>query len=107
MITTKRAYEELERDGFLVSIPGKGSYVAGVNLEFVKEERLRRIEERMRLSWITDMDPIVRDEIRDIFLEFIQDESHGVFLSSHILSDLEKVCWECLCSLWVFWSPLP
>ena len=48
VITTKRAYEELERDGFLVSVPGKGSYVAGVNLEFVKEERLRRIEERMQ-----------------------------------------------------------
>ena len=48
VITTKRAYEELERDGFIVSIPGKGSYVAGKNLEFVREEQLRRIEERMQ-----------------------------------------------------------
>ncbi len=48
VITTKRAYEELERDGFLVSVPGKGSYVAGKNLEFVREEQLRRIEERMQ-----------------------------------------------------------
>ena len=38
------------------------------------------------------LDPIVRDEILDIFLEFIQDESHSVFISSHILSDLEKIC---------------
>ena len=37
VITTKRAYEELERDGFLVSVPGKGSYVAAKNLEFVRE----------------------------------------------------------------------
>ena len=38
------------------------------------------------------LDPIVREEILDIFMEFIQDESHSVFISSHIISDLEKVC---------------
>ena len=38
------------------------------------------------------LDPIVRDEILDVFLEFIQDESHAVLISSHILSDLEKIC---------------
>ena len=48
MITTKRAYEELERDGFIVSLTGKGSFVAGKNTEFIKEEHLRRIEELMR-----------------------------------------------------------
>ena len=48
VITTKRAYEELERDGFIVSLTGKGSFVAGKNTEFIKEEHLRRIEELMR-----------------------------------------------------------
>lgn len=48
VITTKRAYEELERDGFLVSIPGKGSFAAGKNLEFIREEHLRRIEELLK-----------------------------------------------------------
>lgn len=38
------------------------------------------------------LDPIVRDEILDVFLEFIQDEEHSIFMSSHITSDLEKVC---------------
>lgn len=38
------------------------------------------------------LDPIVRDEMLDIFLEFIQDENRAVLLSSHILSDLEKAC---------------
>lgn len=38
------------------------------------------------------LDPIVRDEILDVFLEFIQDETHSIFMSSHIISDLEKVC---------------
>ena len=38
------------------------------------------------------LDPIVRNELLDLFLDFIQDESHSIFLSSHILSDLEKIC---------------
>ncbi len=37
------------------------------------------------------LDPIIRDEILDIFLEFIQDEEHTILFSSHIISDLEKV----------------
>lgn len=45
VITTKRAYEELEREGFIVSITGKGSFVAGKNLEFVREEELKKVEE--------------------------------------------------------------
>ncbi len=38
------------------------------------------------------LDPVVRNEILDVFLDFIQDENHSVFLSSHITSDLEKIC---------------
>jgi ABC-2 type transport system ATP-binding protein len=38
------------------------------------------------------LDPIVRDEILDILLDFIQDETHSVLMSSHIVSDLEKAC---------------
>lgn len=38
------------------------------------------------------LDPIVRDEILDIFLDFIQDENNSVLISSHITSDLEKIC---------------
>lgn len=37
------------------------------------------------------LDPIIRDEILDVFLDFIQDEEHSIFLSSHITSDIEKV----------------
>lgn len=37
------------------------------------------------------LDPIIRDEILDVFMEFIQDEEHAIFLSSHITSDLEKI----------------
>lgn len=38
------------------------------------------------------LDPVVRDEILDIFFEFTRDEAHSILLSSHIVSDLEKVC---------------
>ena len=48
VITTKRAYEELERAGFITSITGKGSFVAGQNMEFIREEHLRQIEEHMQ-----------------------------------------------------------
>ncbi len=45
VITTTRAYDELERDGFINSVPGKGFYVAEKNLELVREEHLKRIEQ--------------------------------------------------------------
>ncbi|EHK2356672.1 MAG: GntR family transcriptional regulator [Clostridium perfringens] len=47
VITTKRAYEELERDGFIYTLPGKGSYVAEQNKELLMEEKLREIEEKL------------------------------------------------------------
>lgn len=43
-ITTKRAYEELEKDGFLYTIPAKGCYVAPRNKELLREENLKKIE---------------------------------------------------------------
>lgn len=43
-ITTKRAYDELEKEGFLYTIPGKGSFVAPKNVELLREENLKKIE---------------------------------------------------------------
>jgi len=48
VITTKRAYDELERDGFIYTVAGKGSFVAARNLELLREENLRRIEALMQ-----------------------------------------------------------
>ncbi len=48
VITTKRAYEELEREGFIVSYTGKGSFVAGTNQEFLREQKLKEIEEHLQ-----------------------------------------------------------
>ena len=48
VITTKRAYEELERDGFIESFTGKGSFVKGQNTELLREEYLRQAEELLQ-----------------------------------------------------------
>ncbi len=50
IITTKRAYEELERDGFIQSFTGKGSFVSVRDQEFVREEGLRQIESNLMLA---------------------------------------------------------
>ena len=47
-MTTKRAYEELERDGFIESFTGKGSFVKGQNTELLREEYLRQAEEHLQ-----------------------------------------------------------
>lgn len=47
VITTKRAYEELEKAGFIYSIVGKGSFVAEQNLEVIREKKLKVIEEQL------------------------------------------------------------
>ncbi|MGB8454809.1 MAG: GntR family transcriptional regulator [Anaerocolumna sp.] len=48
VITTKRAYEDLERDGFITTLVGKGSYVSETNTELVKEEQLKVVEEYLQ-----------------------------------------------------------
>ncbi len=47
VITTKRAYEELEKEGFIETVQGKGSYVAGQNKELMREKKLNIIEEKL------------------------------------------------------------
>jgi len=47
VITTKRAYEELEREGYIATVPGKGSFVAAQNKEILKEMRLKIVEEKL------------------------------------------------------------
>ena len=46
-ITTKRAYEELEKEGFIYTLPAKGCYVAPKNLELLREENLKKIEDHI------------------------------------------------------------
>ncbi len=46
-ITTKRAYDELEKEGFIYTVQGKGCYVAPKNVELLREENLKKIEEHL------------------------------------------------------------
>ena len=64
VITTKHAYEELERQGFIYTIAGKGSYVAKRNLELEREKNLCEIEELLtRLSQLSRQCDISEDEL--------------------------------------------
>lgn len=47
VITTKRAYEELEREGFIETVPGKGSFISSHNKELLREKRLKSLEEKL------------------------------------------------------------
>lgn len=48
VITTKRAYDELEREGFIYTVPAKGCFVAKKNVELLREENLKKIEDYMQ-----------------------------------------------------------
>lgn len=66
VITTKRAYTDLERDGFIETVTGKGSFVAGKNLEMIKEEQMRRAEECLqRAVDIAKQSGITSEELRE------------------------------------------
>ena len=45
VITTQRAYDDLVKDGFIVTVPAKGTFVSAQNQDFIREENLRKIEE--------------------------------------------------------------
>lgn len=66
-ITTKRAYEELEKEGFIYTLPAKGCYVAPKNLELLREENLKKIEQHIdeivRLAACCNLS---KDEVMDM-----------------------------------------
>ncbi|MGX4584398.1 GntR family transcriptional regulator [Paenibacillus chitinolyticus] len=47
VITTKRAYEELEKEGLIDSVVGKGSFVSGLNREYIREQQLKQFEAKL------------------------------------------------------------
>lgn len=66
VITTKRAYTDLERDGFIETVTGKGSFVAGSNLEIIKEEQMRLCEEHLQQAVdIAAQSGITYEELRE------------------------------------------
>lgn len=67
-LTVKRAYDELEQAGFIRTIPGKGSFVAPKNLELIKEEKLKEIQDYIEKIYnISKVANISKDEIKELF----------------------------------------
>ena len=67
LITTKRAYEELERDGFIETYTGRGSFVKAQNPEFLREENLRQIEKLLTEAVDkAQMSGVTKEEMKDI-----------------------------------------
>ena len=67
-LTVKRAYDELEEEGYIKTVQGKGSFVAPKNLELIKEEKLREIQELIeRIYDISKISNITEDEIKELF----------------------------------------
>ncbi len=75
VITTKRAYEELEREGFIVTQSGKGSYVAARNVELIREENYRRIEQQLLTAVnMARLSEISLDEMIEILILLYKEE---------------------------------
>lgn len=53
VITTKRAYEELEKEGLIYSVPGKGFYIKETNSDFLKEQQIKELETQLE-QWLSD-----------------------------------------------------
>lgn len=68
VVTTKRAYDELEREGFVYTIPAKGCFVAPKNVELIKEENLKKIEEYIeKIAGLAAGCGLSKEELIDIF----------------------------------------
>ena len=74
VITTKRAYEDLERDGFITTVVGKGSFVKAADTSLVREERLKQIEELLgRAVVLAGESGIRKAEVLEILEILFQD----------------------------------
>ena len=74
VITTKNAYEELEKEGYVETIPGKGVYVANKNIELIREEQLQKIEDLIDTAVsIAKISNISKKEVENI-LDILYEE---------------------------------
>ncbi len=75
VITTKKAYEVLEQEGYVKTVPAKGIYVTNINLEIVKEEQLKKMERLLdEVVVLSKMYNIKREDIDNI-LDILYEES--------------------------------
>lgn len=75
VMTVKKSYDELEQEGFIKTVQGKGSYVAPQNLELIKEEQIKQIEKHIeKIVTISQYAGIGKDEIIELFNYFYEEQ---------------------------------
>ena len=74
-LTVKRAYDELEQEGFIKTVPGKGSFVAPKNLDLIREEKLKEIQDYIEKIYdISKISNISESEIKELFKMIFEEE---------------------------------
>ena len=74
-LTVKKAYDELEQAGFIKTVQGKGSFVAPKNLELIKEEKLKEIQDYIEKIYnISKVSNISEDEIKELFKMIFEED---------------------------------
>ena len=75
VITTKRAYDELEREGFIYTVAGKGSFVAQKNVTLLREENLGKIEQLMQqINELAVSCNLSREEVAEMYMIISEEE---------------------------------
>ncbi len=75
VMTTKRAYSDLERDGFIETVAGKGSFVAERNQDFLREALIRQIEEHLVKSiQLAKTANMAKEELLELFTLLLEEE---------------------------------
>ena len=73
MLTAKRAYDELELDGFINSVQGKGNFIAAQNKELIREEYLKKIEEKLQeIVELSEIARITNDELVQMLRSYVE-----------------------------------
>ncbi|GAB0167109.1 GntR family transcriptional regulator [Lysinibacillus sp. CTST325] len=76
VMTTKRAYADLERDGFIETVAGKGSFVTERNQDFLREELLRQVEKHMQQAVKTAKTAgLTKEELQELLSLILEEDN--------------------------------
>ena len=74
-LTVKKAYDELEEEGYIKTVQGKGSFVAPKNIELIREEKLKEIQEYIEKIYdISKISNISEEEIKELFKMIFEED---------------------------------
>lgn len=74
-LTVKKAYDELEKEGFIKTVQGKGSFIAPKNLELLREEKIKEIQKHIEeINIIAKMSDITKEEILELINIIFEEE---------------------------------